>query len=356
MGYSVYERSDSPYYWIAVFCPRKLKRKAISSGFRRDDPLGYKHALDKARKLAENSRAETSELAAASWATWVDPYLRMKYAQPSQAGTLKIELHRWRWVEAFLAERKILTPSGVTYQVGLDFMEWRQRHKTRGGHGGWNNALGELRFLGRLMREAVRRGFVAASPLERMGLKRHKPEEKPEITNEEIAAIRAALAARESHLPIGKQWMTVCFEIAIHQGCRLTETQVPLADIDEAAGTIRFRQKGDRIFTTRLHDGLMPLIRRLRAAKLTHTCELPRMAAKEWHWFFKGRPERNWPAVAPRLCFHCTRVTVITRLARAGVPIAKAMAYVGHADATIHRIYQRLQAPDLEAATAAISF
>jgi hypothetical protein len=43
-------------------------------------------------------------------------------------------------------------------------------------------------------------------------------------------------------------------------------------------------------------------------------------------------------------------------MARAGVPIAQAMAYVGHADQEIHRIYQRLQAPDLSRVQAALSF
>ena len=109
--------------------------------------------------------------------------------------TLATEQHRWRFVEAFLAERRVPAPAGVTYQLGLDYLAWRDTKKTRSGRGGFNNALSELRLLGRVMREAVRRGFVAASPLERMGIKRQKAEEKPEITDEEVAKIRAALRA-----------------------------------------------------------------------------------------------------------------------------------------------------------------
>lgn len=321
----------------------------------RTDPLGYKHALDKARSLAEDGRARRSNLR--GWG-WVAPWLTDKFSEPQKARSLKAELHRWRWVESFLVERKITAPPLVSYQRGLDFMAWRQEHRTRSGKGGFNNALGELRLLGRIMREAVRRGFVAASPLERMGLKRKKSPEKPEFPVNVIAAVRGALAAREGHLPVREQWMTVTWEIALHQGCRHAETSLPLDDIDEAAGTIRLTQKGDRVFTTRLHDALRPLIARLRAAGAKRTCEHPRMAGKLWHWFFNGRHDKGHHSegVAPGFCFHCTRVTVITRMARAGVPVQQAMAYVGHSDAEIHRIYQRLQAPDLSRVQSALAF
>lgn len=354
--YSVYERKDSPYWWIAYIDPATLRRRAISSRARRDEPLSYKRALDLGRKLAEDGRAARNAAPGSHWSAWVTPWMRDKFSDPTKARTLASELHRWRWVLAFLTERKIFGPQGVTYQLGLDFMAWRQEHKTRSGKGSYNNALGELRLLGRIMREAVRRGFVTASPLERMGLKRKPAPEKPEITAAEIAAIRAALAKREGALPLRERWMTISFEIALHQGCRHAETSLPLDAIDEKAGTIRLTQKGNRVFTTRLHDGLRPLIAALRAAGATHTCTHPKMAGKEWHWFFKGRAERNWPGVAPRICFHCTRVTVITRMARAGVPIQQAMAYVGHADQEIHRLYQRLQSPDLTRVQAALTF
>ena len=356
--YSVYPRKDSPCWWIAYVDPVSLQRRAKSSGCRRDDPLGYKRALDQARKLGEDGRAAKSVGGSAHWDKWVEAWLRTKFAEQNHANTLKAELHHWSWVRAFLSERKIASPIGVTYQLGLDWMEWRLKHKTRAGKGGHNNALGELRLFGRVMREAVRRSFIVANPLERMGIKSHKAAEKPEMTAAEIVAIRAALAEKEGHLPMGERWMTVSFEIALHQGCRSAETSLPLSDIDEIRGTITFRQKGDRVFTTRLHDGLRPLVAELRAAGLKRTCDRPRMANKEWHWFFKGRTDKGHASkgVAPRLCFHCTRVTVITRLARAGVPISQAMAYVGHADEEIHRIYQRLAAPDLQAATQALSF
>ena len=228
--YSVYPRKDSPYWWIAYISPTTLRRTAESSRQRTDDPLGYKRALDLVRRKAEDGRAMRLAGRESSWDGWVEPWFRQKFSTAAQARSLKAELHRWRFVRAFLHERKLHSPAGVTYQLGIDFLAWRQAHKTRGGKGSYNNALGELRLLGRIMREAVRRGFVAASPLERMGFKRQKSPEKPEISADELTAIRAALAEREGHLPITQQWMTVSFEIALHQGCRHAETSLHLAD------------------------------------------------------------------------------------------------------------------------------
>ena len=57
------------------------------------------------------------------------------------------------------------------------------------------------------------------------------------------------------------------------------------------------------------------------------------MAAKDTsHFFFKDIDLSH-------LCFHSTRVTVVTRMARRGVPIQQAMAFVGHASTLIHKIH-----------------
>lgn len=56
IDYSVYPRTDSPHWWIAYFDASIHRRKCRSSGFRRDDPLGYKHAIERAREWAENGR------------------------------------------------------------------------------------------------------------------------------------------------------------------------------------------------------------------------------------------------------------------------------------------------------------
>lgn len=352
----VYPRGDSPYWWIKYWCPVRLKWRGKSSGFRRDDSQGYRRALIEARELSADARAAREVAPTARWDQWVIGWLELKHRDSPK--TLKAETDRWYWVEAFLMDRKVFGPQGVTYLLGLDYMKWRtgQVKRVSKKHPSHNTALMELRLLSRAMREAVHRGFIPANPLERMGIKRQRPAEKPELSDVDVAAIRQGLAQLEGALPLKDRWMTISFEIALHQGCRLRETSLPLSDIDEAAGKITFHAKGHKVFTTQLHPGLVSLIGQLRAAGLSRTCELPRMVTKYWHWFLKGRPERGWKGVCPHATFHCTRVTVITRMARAGVPIQQAMAYVGHADETVHRIYQRLQADDLSRCTAALRF
>src|SRR5882724_7658360 len=105
-------------------------------------------------------------------------------------------------------------------------MAWRtsQVKRLSKRHPSHNTALSELRLLGRVMREAVRRGFITSSPVERMGIKKQKPREKAEMADSDIATIRQSLAEKEGHLPLPERWMTISFEIALHQGCRVSET------------------------------------------------------------------------------------------------------------------------------------
>ena len=73
------------------------------------------------------------------------------------------------------------------------------------------------------------------------------------------------------------------------------------------------------------------------------TYEMTAQRARNWHRFFRR-------IGLPHLSFHCTRVTVITRLARAGVPEQQAMRFIGHATLEVHRIYQKLKPGDLSSA------
>ena len=48
-----------------------------------------------------------------------------------------------------------------------------------------------------------------------------KPPKKPELTDKEISQIREALKEEP-------EWMQVAFDIALHTGCRLRETHLPM--------------------------------------------------------------------------------------------------------------------------------
>lgn len=339
---SVYPRKDSPYWWIAYYCPRRMKRvSGEKTPFRREDPGSHRKALALAVEKAQ-AAASAKQEGGASWESWVVAWLRLKHRQSPL--TLQNYLTRWRHIGEYLDQEKLYTPRHVAPDFGEKYIAWRmaQTRPASGKSPCYNTCLMELALLARVVREAIRRGFADHNPVERLGLQKDDPDEKPEITDDEIKLIREALVFRP-------EWMQVSFEIAIHQGCRLKETQIPLERIDltSTPPRVQFHAKGKKVFTTQLHPDLVPMFKRFKAERRPVSCKHPAMAAKEWHFFFKE-------IELPHLCFHCTRVTVVTRMARAGVPVQQAMAYVGHANTLIHKIYQRLKPADVGPAILAL--
>ena len=352
---TLYSRARSPYWWIVYWSPKKRERVWKATPFRKDDPTGRKKAhllaVDKSQEAAAFKGPGKAEF----YATWAEDFLRLKYNGPNHAKTLKRYIGAWGWISTYFDEIDLHHPMALTYNHVIGFVAWRS---SQARHCGKlvtkNTALCDVKIISIVQREAVRRGYAQGNPCMQLGIEKAPAKEKAEMTDADIALIRQLLAEREGSLPVTEQWMTTGFEIAIHHGCRETETSMPMSHIDFISGTIRFTAKGrngqPKIYTNKVHPNLLPRLQALKAAGATMTCVLPAMVAKEWHFFFKSRKELS------HLCFHCTRVSVITRLARAGVPIQQAMRYVGHASQTVHKIYQKLKAEDLSACSAALTF
>jgi integrase len=157
--------------------------------------------------------------------------------------------------------------------------------------------------------------------------------------------------------------MRTCFEIAIYTGCRLSDTNVPLKDVDLDAKTMTLEKpKGgaERAFTVPIREELVPLFTRLKAERgndqtaydFDATGSKWEKPSKMWWRFFKQNDELN----LPHLTFHCTRVTFVTRGAKQGVPQSKMMKLVNHASEEIHRVYQRLVVADVREELNAIKF
>jgi integrase len=351
-GFSVFQRTGRPVWYLKYVSTSTGQWVSEASPFRTDDPAGEKKALrsaeQKAKEFEQTGLARRNE----RWEVWVRPYLDQRYR--NSALTLKRYLGAWDWWQLFLKQNKIPAPGHLTYNFVMAFVSWRQAQKRHCGKNvSLNTALCDVKVMSLLMREAVRRGFAMGNPCERLGIQRDPPKEKLALTTEEIAAIRSAVQQREAALRPRDRWMTASFEIALHQGCRLRETSVPMDLVNEIVGTITFHGKGrngqKKIITTALHPALLPLMTQLRADGATHTCQLPRMAAKDW-WLLRGELNLR------HTCFHSTRVTVVTQLARSNVSEQQAMAYVGHSSRLVHRVYQKLRAGDLSGCTAALSF
>ena len=346
-NFSVIRRKKSPRWTLRFWSAERQRFVDKTSPFRVDEPQGFRKALALARKLSEEAQPGRTSGEDESWDRWVEKFVDDRYR--GSCRTLTRYLGAWEQWRTFLELKRIGIPRALGYQEVLGFVEWRsaQVKKSSGKRVSRNTALCDVRVMAVIMREAVRRGFADYNHCEKLGIRKDPPKQKPEMTDAEIALIRAALDSRP-------EWMRISFEIALHQGCRLSETSLPLSQVDLTRETITFFAKGrgnglKNVFTTQLHPRLRALFARLAMDGRERSCILPVMAAKEWHSFFRE-------IRLPHLCFHSTRVTVITRMAREGVPIAQAMRYVGHASEAIHRIYQRLAAPDCGPAIKAIDY
>lgn len=332
----LYKRDGSPFWWIkyhaggkTLFTSTRL-RWSLPGETRKAKALKTKKTLEELQ-TPPHSRQDWS---------WVPNYIDTRY---SDSPTTKNNyLLRWKNFAAFLESRQVYGPVNLTHQHCLDFIQWRAKPDVEGVFQATKNtSLYEIKLLSLLMKEAMRRGIADRNPCQGLGIRQDKPREKPEITPDELVKIREELRRIEDGKRVWPEWMEIAFEIAFHQGCRFKETCMPLSDVDLARGTITFNAKGRKRFTTALNPKLIPLFKRLKSEgrKMTYQ-KVPSGSSWFWEFFHKG-------VKLPHLCFHSTRVTVVTRLARAGVPQSQAMRFVGHASETVHRIYQRLQVDDL---------
>ncbi len=347
-GISVYQRGKRPTWYVAYDCPVRGCRVNESSGHRIDAVnsklLAYAYAREKSFSGIAHGEHRDHE----HWEAWAENWLRGRYRQ--QAKTLTSYLGAWKHLSFFLRQRNIVRPRQLQYQDIVDFVHWRESQVKKKSRRkvSRNTALHNVKVLSRLMREAVRRGYAQGNPCVKLNddVPADRPPEKPEFTDAQIALVRRELA-RRAKLGRPSDWMAIAFEIALHQGCRLSATQIPMERIDFARGTITFHEKGGKQFTAPMHPGLRPLLERLRDEGRTVTCTLPFHAPRNF--------TRVMRAIGLPHTFHSTRVTVITRMARGDITEQKAMAYVFLSDWATNEIYTKLKPQDVSGVPAALA-
>lgn len=328
---TLFKRKGSQNWWVSF--RKRGKRYQRSLRFRHAVSADTRKAREECARLTLREITESGQQAESRWEGWVPEFFDQRYA------TMPRTRHRyataWRTWLLYLDKREISIPAQLNYKDVLDYLNWRQNPETKGVYAcSRNTAILEIKVFGLILQEAVRRGFIITNLARGLGLTKDKPKEKSEITIEEEATIRRAL-------PEWPAWMQVAFDIAMATGCRLRETCIEMRNVDLPNGTMYFVAKGSRVHSTLIPPVLLPLFHRLHAEGTQKTCDLPAMPSKEWWRFFKS-------VGLPHLSFHSTRVTVITRLARAGIAERLAMRFVGHASATIHRVYTKLKVDDLK--------
>jgi len=353
---SLYKRPGSPYWWIKYQAATKVRRE--STGLRFDDRLQTHRAHEiKAQKALAEVMTTPNEHDE-HWDRWV---LRFLQEHAKCAATLRRHIHAWSYLLGFFDEHKIMVPRQLTHTHCRDYCAWRQRpDPARGGFvANINSVRGELSTLSLIMSEAVRRSFSPANPATNLRIPSGPRKVKPELTNEHLTLIEQAL--ERGDFPASdkiKDFLRISFLIGRYQGCRLSETHLnPLTDVniapDGLSGRIHFRIKGGRDHAAPLHPKLIPLFQRLRAEGRTETYDGKLNKAGNWARFLDHTGLRA--KLPPGACFHCLRVTAVTRLARdKTISMAKAMRYIGHASVVIHQVYQRLHCEDLDDCLAAL--
>lgn len=329
---SLHKRKQSPYYWLK-FRDNDGAIRFRSTGFRHDTEAGRKEAYELKYQCALGELRRGGQVQKEGW-EWVEKAFNPTFKTEA---TRQRTLSRWDIIESFLLEKGIHTPAQVTPETISDYMEWRTAKKRRCGKTiARNTAIYEVKLFRRILSFAVERRYLQNNPLGKICINKSPTKPKPALTNDEILRIRQALLQKP-------EWMRVAFEISLATGCRLRETSIPLQCIDYDNETITFPcPKGgpDKAFTIPMPTSIRGLLQSLRGRAVT--CVIPQMASKQF-----GRDFLHRELGMRHLCFHCLRVTKITRMMQEGVPLSMAMRLVNHASELIHRIYQRHSVADL---------
>jgi integrase len=222
----------------------------------------------------------------------------------------------------------------VEFKHGAELVQWREGRKALHRVCGRNTALGDVKLFGQVMGVAVQRGMIRANPIRRIGIAKKPAPEKREITDAEVARCLEGLE-------IEPEWMKLTFLVGLHTGCRLRETSLVMKLVDFERGTITFPvPKGGRkrAFTRPLPREIEPILKGLTNRKTSH--DIPAHASRSFSRFFKRHRVEG-------VTFHNLRVSYVTRLHRASVPLSLAMRLVNHSSEVVHEIYNRLSVDDV---------
>ena len=341
---SIFTRERSPYFWIKT---RDVlgNWKNSSTGIRIDVPGGKRRATARAHVESASETDLREGRTGQALSDWVPHFLKHRY-EARQPKAYQRYTDAWAALTIFLAEHRVATANQVTRHLAKQYPYWRIEEHDGLNKVKWNTALFELKLLGLVMQEAVERSQIIGNPCFKLGLKRERTKEKQAFTKEHQALIESKLT--ELNAP---EWMHISWAIAIRQGCRISETSVPMerVDLKSKPSTITFRIKGDRLHAAPLHPDLVPMMKRFKKEKRAGTCVLPKCPGRVWqNWLWRKLKLTQYS-------FHCTRVTVVTRLAAANHSQPMVKDYVGHASTTVNDVYRKLKPRDLVSLSASLS-
>lgn len=301
---------------------------------RHDDPADTRKAQRQCQAASEKE-AQVAPVGEEEFLRWVPGYLVAHYTRKNSKQRYDAA---WQRVAEWCKLRNVRHPRQVKYQHAQDYMDWRKA--TGASH---NTARLELKFFSFLMSEAMRRDFCEKNPLGLAKIERSPAKEKPDLSDANLLAARAAFQKR----PV---WMRTVFEICAHIGCRFAESSMPLSRVDFAGKIIWVedskRKDGDprKLYAVPMPDSLVTYLKKLKGER---TCPV-----------LSGEMNRLFNIVLKGACgatSHSLRVSFISRCHRAGLSESQAMRLVNHSTRLVHRIYSRLSLTDAREAMARVA-
>jgi len=337
---SLFEHPRSKFFFVQFRgTDGKVHRKSLK--IERGTTQARREALKEVAEITARELSRSTFNDASRWEAWVIGFLEMHYKGRDK--TLIKYRSCWEKVHKFLIEQGIRYPAQVKYSLAEKYMRWRMAD---GAH--HNTARLDLVLFSMVMKQAVRLEFAQGNPFAQLGIERVEPKEKAELTDADIDVIREALKKKP-------EWMQLAFEIALQTGCRLSDTSIYMKDIDLERRTITFQKpKGGkkRAFTIKFSVNLLPLFEKLKGDSREKTLELPQknysypeINTNNFSRFFKSLHKEE-KLSDPSITFHSTRVTFITRHARARTDERIVKKLVNHSSTLVHQIYSRLKAED----------
>ena len=198
-----------------------------TTGFLRGDPEDTRKANKEAMRRSVVEQ-KFSPQRVGDFATWVVPYMADNYKLES---SLRRYTYAWENLMEWLNVNKVRHPRQFRYEHVQQYMNWKQS-KAKPGKDANNTARLEMKFLGFIMKEAIRRGYLESNPLDLAKIPKNEAKLKDELTDEDIKRARILFQAKPS------KWMSIVFEIMIHIGCRFGESRFPRSNIDFEGKTI----------------------------------------------------------------------------------------------------------------------
>ena len=335
---SLYKQKKSPYLWV---------RYRGANGKIKRESTGLKYDSSEQTKKAEVVRAQKSAFEAEQgygvkgrrigihdeFDSWVVSWIERKGGSHH---TVTYQISAWRTLRPILSDLNMTQPRQVTYASAQKICDRSLEGRKR------TTAHRLFKFFRSVMSESIRRGHIESSPIALFRFKGGTPKAKLELSKEQEKAVW-------EKLPNWAFWIKVSFVLGLYQGARISETRINLSQVDFKNKRITLKVKGGKEHTTFLHPQSEKVLLELKAKGM----EQPDFPSE-------SSMSANFGKFLHRACnlpnhsHHCLRVTCITRMARAGVPISQAMRFVGHSSESIHRIYQKLQPGDLESAALSI--